>query len=60
MESKQKIKKIIRSFYIPVHILEEIENITAKTKGLNVNKIANEGLELWLTRFNKEAKRGTK
>ena len=45
------IKKTVRSIYVPVHILEKLESITAKTKGLNVNKIANEGLELWLNLY---------
>jgi hypothetical protein len=48
MNKKNKTRKITRSFYIPVLILEEIEEITAPDKRMNVNMAVNEALELWL------------
>lgn len=48
MDIKIKTRKVTRSFYIPITILDEVEEITRPAKGMNVNKAVNEGLVLWL------------
>lgn len=51
---KVKIRKTQRSIYIPIADLEEIENIIQLKKGMNVNKVVNEGLQLWLKQNRKK------
>lgn len=51
---KEKIIKIHRSIYIPQNDAEEIERLTRSKKGMNFNKAANEGLQLWLKQNRKK------
>jgi len=48
---KIKVRKMTRSFYAPIAILDELEEITRPIKGMNVNKVVNEGLEMWLGQY---------
>lgn len=57
MNDKIKIRKMTKSFYAPVALIEELEEITRPMKGMNVNKVVNEGLELWLKQFKDEGVR---
>jgi len=56
MNDKIKIRKVTRSFYIPIAVLDEVEEITRPIKGMNVNKVVNESLELWLKQYKKNMK----
>ena len=51
---KEKIIKIHRSIYVPQNDVEEVERLTRSKKGMNFNKAANEGLQLWLKQNRKK------